>query len=203
MVEWLLTFIFSSENRNLPTSSHCCSHALLLRALDMTGNQNHNDQKDTECYNHLHNVKKEMVFTSKTQSLSRSKWGISKWLNIQMTSKSYLKSVHVTMFLWGISLYAIQAQQKHPNIAYKILCVESNCIYHSNSDMGLAVAFLVRVSVNGLLWFCVHCYGLVGIITLDSVLELIAGLRNSCECATWIHFIGTVICLPAHRTLIW
>lgn len=63
--------VFSSESRScllLPTT------ALLLRALAITGNQNHNDQKNMASCNCPQILEKEMVFTSNKWYVLRSKW---------------------------------------------------------------------------------------------------------------------------------
>ena len=52
------------RKQKLPTSSSYCSHALFLRALAVTDNQNSNGQKNTEFCNCPQILEKKMVFTS-------------------------------------------------------------------------------------------------------------------------------------------
>ena len=51
------------RKQKLPTSSSYCCHALFLRALAVTDNQNSNGQKNTESCN-CPQILEEMVFTS-------------------------------------------------------------------------------------------------------------------------------------------
>lgn len=41
---------------------------------------------------------------------------------------------------------------RHNLVSLKILCIESNCIYHSNTDEDLTIEFFIGVAVK---WFAI------------------------------------------------
>lgn len=67
---------------------------------------------------------------------------------------------------------------------YKILSVESDCIYHSNSDMDFPVTFLTGAAANELLLSSEHCYGLVGINTWRSSVVTHTSVKEQLRNAT-------------------
>lgn len=189
--------VFSSESRScllLPTT------ALLLRALAITGNQNHNDQKNMASCNCPQILEKEMVFTSNKWYVLRSKWPLvvtehpdDFW---ELPKVSPCESVSMGHF-----------SVCHPRTAELLTSLKIFLVLNPTVFITVTLTWLHCNIFNECCskWvatdFC-SCYGLVGIITWDSVLWFIPGLKNNREQTRWVHFTWTIICHPSHRALL-